>query len=1009
MAPSPLQQVYALGQSIWYDNIRRGLLTSGELQRLIENDAVVGVTSNPTIFEKAIDGSADYDAAIRGLVGQGVTDPKQIVEALAVEDVQAAADLLRPVYDRTHGGDGYVSIEVAPTSAHDTKATIAEARSLWERVNRPNVMIKIPATPEGLPAIEQMIYEGVNVNVTLIFSLDVYQQVTEAYIRGLEYRHQEDLPVTGVASVASFFVSRVDTAVDGLLEQRAGAVEGRQRDQIHALEGKAAIANAKLAYRLYKQIFHGQRFVALAGAGAQPQRCLWASTSAKNPAYSDVLYAESLIGPETVDTMPPQTIVAFEHHGRARLTLEDDVAAADETMRRLAGLGIDMRAVTEQLEVEGVQSFADSYTKLIESTRQKIERLRAAPVTAGAVGGSPQDSATTLARGGGLAGIGAVQTQTPAQTSAQMSAQAPNLAQRQQASLGPYQRDVDAALDRADAEHFAQRVWKKDASLWQASPDQQGEIVNRLGWLSVIEQMTDGLSRLDDLRDDVRSSGFTHCLLLGAGGASLAAEALRATFGSAPGQPEVFVLDTTDPATILTVERAIPLPRTLFVVASKSGATLETLALFRYFYEKVRASLPDNAPEPAGSQFIAITDPGTRLDQLARDNRFRVVYRNPADIGGRYGALSYFGLAPAAIQGVDLKTLLDRAETMAHACAPTCPVRENPGAWLGATLAALALRGRDKVTLVLSPPLAALGYWLEQLLAASTGKDDTGIVPIEGETLGSPAVYGSDRVFVYIRADEGFDPAQDEAVARLEAAGQLVVRLALRDRYDLGQEFFRWQFATAIAGAFLGVNPFNQPNLQEAKESVERLLQEYTRTRALPQPRAILQTETRNVSIVAEGEQESRIRGAISLQAALESFLTQARPGDYCAVLAYVTDLAETEAALQQLRLRLRDSLDVATTLGYGPRAEHATGQLHKGGPNIGIFIQFVATDAPDAPIPGAPYTFGVLKQAQALADLRALEAHARRVIRIDLGANIAGSLSELQQALDAAQVQAGV
>jgi hypothetical protein len=390
---------------------------------------------------------------------------------------------------------------------------------------------------------------------------------------------------------------------------------------------------------------------------------------------------------------------------------------------------------------------------------------------------------------------------------------------------------------------------------------------------------------------------------------------------------------------------------------------------------------------------------------LARGSGFRAVYRNPADIGGRYAALSYFGLVPAAILGIDVAKLLDRAETMAHACAPTCAARENPGTWLGVTLAALALRGRDKVTLVLSPPIAGFGYWVEQMLAAASGKEGKGLVPVEGEMLGLPAAYGGDRVFVYLRTDEGFDRAQDEAVAQLEAAGHPVVRQALRDRYDLGQEFFRWEFATAIAGALLGVNPFDQPSIQQIKETTERLLQDYTRTHALPQPHAILQTETRNVAIVAEGEQAGRIRGAISLQAALEGFLRQAQPGDYCALLAYVTQTPETEAALQQLRLRLRDTLRAATTLGYGPRHQHATSHLHSGGPNTGLFIQFVATDAVDVPLPGAPYTFGVVKQAQALGELQALEALARRIIRVDLGANIAGGLGELQQALDAAQI----
>jgi hypothetical protein len=476
---------------------------------------------------------------------------------------------------------------------------------------------------------------------------------------------------------------------------------------------------------------------------------------------------------------------------------------------------------------------------------------------------------------------------------------------------------------------------------------------------------------------------------------------LRSTFGTAQGRPDLIVLDTTDPATIQAVRQAIVPARTLVLVASKSGGTVETLSQFRYFYDQFYQA----AGERAGAQFVAITDPGSPLEQLAQQYRFRAIFRNPPDVGGRYSALSYFGLVPAAVMGLDLRALLDRAETMAHACAPTCPARENPGVRLGAVLGALAANGQNKLTFMLSPPVAGLGEWLEQLLAESTGKQGTGIVPVAGETLGPPSVYGNDRLFVYVRAERGFDPAQDAAVAQLEMAGYATVRLAMDDLYDLGAQFFLWEFATVVAGAYLGINPFDQPNVQEAKEYTDRLLQEYARTHTLPMPKAILQTETRNVSIVASGEQVVRVRGAISLQQAAESILRQTAPGDYVALLAYLQQTGETEALLQRLRLRVRDTRRVATTLGYGPRFQHSTGQLHKGGPENGLFIQFVATDSTDVPIPGAPYTFGVLKQAQALGDLQALEAHARRVVRIDLGANVVAGLSELQQALDAAQL----
>jgi transaldolase/glucose-6-phosphate isomerase len=980
MAQSRLHAVYELGQSIWYDNIRRSVITSGELRRLMDQDAVVGVTSNPTIFEKAIDGSADYDAAIKSLTSRGVTEGKAVFEALTIEDIQAAADILRPIYDRTHGHDGFISLEVSPGAAHSTRETIAEARRLWQRVNRPNAMIKIPATAEGIPAIEHMIYEGVNINVTLIFALDVYARVAQAYIRGLELRQQEGQPLEGIASVASFFVSRVDTAVDRLLDEQMSATSDPARQaELRDLKGRAAIANAKLAYTAYKDIFRGERFERLRAAGAFSQRCLWASTSTKNPDYRDVMYVEQLIGPETVNTMPPQTIVAFQDHGEARPALEDDLGGAQQVMRRLEAVGVDMGAVTKQLEIDGVKSFVDSYDTLIASTEEKIRRLKQQAPTATPAANVAPPSAASAADATGA-----------------------SLASRQKATLWALQPEVEAALDRADRDRVAERVWKKDPTLWKTDPAQQGEITNRLGWLSIMEQMGDNLSRLDDLRADIQRAGFTHCVLLGMGGSSLAAEVLRRTFGAAEGSPELLVLDSTDPMTIEAVAHQVDLAHTLFLVSSKSGETVETLSQFSYFYDLLKR--PGAKGDDAGQSFIVITDPGTTLDQLARESNLRATFRNPPDIGGRYSALSYFGLVPAAILGIDIGKLLNRAETMAQACAPSVAARENPGVWLGVILGALANQKRDKVTILASPPVATLGYWLEQLLAESTGKEGKGILPVEGEPLGAPESYADDRVFVYLRTDDKVDETQENAVAAFEAAGHPVLRLALRDEYDLGQEFFRWEFATAVAGSLLGVNPFDQPNVQEAKEATERLLQEYSRTRVLPQPRAILQTETRNVSIVAEGEQSGRMRGAISLQAAFEAFAQQARPGDYLALLAYLPETARVDDTLQQIRGRLRDTLGVTTTLGYGPRFQHSTGQYFKGGPNTGLFIQLVAPDTTVALIPGAAYSFGTLKQAQALGDWQTLLARGRRAIRIELGSDLNAGLVELRQAMEAIQ-----
>jgi transaldolase/glucose-6-phosphate isomerase len=962
MAKSRLHEVYELGQSIWLDYIRRSLVTSGDLQRLIDDDAVVGMTSNPSIFEKAIDGSADYDDQMKEMVKAGVSDAMQAFEAIAIKDIQMAADVLRPIWDRTDHLDGYISIEVSPGAANNTQATIEEARRLFKSADRPNVFVKIPATLEGIPAIEQMIYEGVNINITLIFALEVHEQVIDAYIRGLERRQAEGKPVSGIASVASFFVSRVDTLVDKLLEAKLQETQDpTQQEEIRSLLGAAAIANARLAYKKYLEVFNGPRFAELKAAGAQPQRCLWASTSTKNPAYRDVIYVEELIAPQTVNTMPMQTITAFQEHGVAKLTLEPGIPEAQDKLDRLAKAGIDMTSVTHQLQVEGVQLFADAYNNLIASTNEKLKKLAAA-----------------MAEG-----------RVPAN----------NLASRQHASLGALQSTVDAMLDRANKEEFARKVWAKDPAFWKPNPAEQSEITNRLGWLTVTAQMKDALPRLLDLRADVHTAGFTHAVLLGMGGSSLAPEVLDTTFGGAPGQPQLLVLDTTDPDTILAVERQIDLAHTLFIVASKSGGTLETLTQFRYFFAKVQGVDAQNA----GSHFIAITDPSTKLEQLARDHGFRQVFRNPPDIGGRYSALSFFGLVPAAIIGVDVAMLLDRAEAMQEACRQAATARVNPGVWLGAVMGALAQQSHDKVTIVTSPRISAFGYWVEQLIAESTGKEGKGIVPVEGEPLGPPEAYGNDRLFAYLRLDQGADATQDRQIEALERAGQPVVRLELADAYDLGQEFFRWEFAVAIAGAIIGINAFDQPNVQESKDVTDKLLAQYGQSGQLAEPHALLTTTSHHVTVVAEGTQAALAGRAGSLQEALDVFFSQARPGDYIALLAYVPRTPETTAALQRIRARLRDARHAATTVGFGPRFQHSTGQLHKGGANNGLFVQFVAKDHEDAPIPDAPYTFGTLKAAQALGDFQTLERHDRRVIRLDLDGDVAAGLREVEQALGAA------
>ena len=896
-----VQDVQRLGQSIWYDNIRRGLIESGELKSLIDL-GVTGVTSNPTIFEKAIAGSTDYDQTLLGLA-KDAKGAQDLFEAFAVEDIRAAADLLRPVYDRTGGGDGYASLEVSPHLAHDAQGTIAEAKRLFAALDRPNVMVKVPATPEGIIAIRALIGRGININVTLIFSLDAYRRVAEAYIGGLEDLSKSGGDVGRVASVASFFVSRVDTTVDTLLE--GGILLGREN--LKDLLGKAAVANAKLAYRDFKALFGDARFAALREKGARVQRPLWASTGTKNPSYSDVVYLESLVGPDTVNTVPPASLTAFLDHGRAAVSLDQGAEEAEVVVNALADAGIGMEQVTAKLLADGLEGFTNSFKKLMANIEDKKARL--------------------LAREHEHPGI----------------------------SLGDYLPDVEAALVQLQREDVISRIWRGDHTVWKPDPT---EITNRLGWLTVTDIMCEQAPALAALAREVRDAGYRHVVLLGMGGSSLGPEVLRQTFGSAPGYPELIVLDSTVPAWVRSVAGSIDPARTLFLVSSKSGSTTEPNMFYAYFRSLVEEALGE---EQAGGNFIAITDPGSSLETLARQKGFRRVFSNPADIGGRYSVLSYFGMVPAALTGVDIVTLLDRADCMREGTASCVPAHENPGAWLGSVMGALARRGRDKLTLVTSPAISSFGLWVEQLIAESTGKEGTGLVPVAGEPPAAPGRYGDDRLFVYLRLEGDNNAELDATVRSIESSGQPVVRLDLRDKYDLGAEFFRWELATAIAGAALSIQPFDQPNVQAAKDMTESVLAQFESSGRLPEMEA---------------------------PASLGKLLAGSRRGDYLAIMAYVRQTPGVDRALDALRRKVTERHGIATTMGYGPRFLHSTGQLHKGGPGSGLFLQLTADHALDLPIPNTLFTFGVLADAQAVGDLRALRASERRAARVHLGAN---------------------
>jgi transaldolase / glucose-6-phosphate isomerase len=917
---NPLKELLKQKQSIWLDYIRRNLIRTGELKRMVDDDGIRGVTSNPTIFEKAIAGSTDYDDALRQLLaGNETADVGEIYEALAIEDIQMATDILRPIYDESAGEDGYVSLEVSPHLAHDTEATIREARRLREIVGRPNVMIKVPGTPEGIPAVEELIAAGINVNVTLMFSMSHYEAVARAYVRGLGRCAAPDK----VASVASFFVSRVDTMVDKALEGLGAPAAG-------SLLGKIAIANSKVVYRRFEEIFHGEGFASLRQRGAKVQRPLWASTGTKNPSYSDVLYVEELIGPETVNTLPPDTLNAFKDHGRiAGPTVTQSLTDAEAALAALKTLGIDLNAITEKLQEDGVAAFSASFDQLMAALEKKRKAMIGFELN------------------------------------------------RQELQIGKYQRRVRRRLSDWQAESFAGRLWKRDPTLWGAADEP--ELAGRMGWLDLPQTMEKHAGELPAFAAKVKEDGIRHVVLLGMGGSSLAPEVFQRTFGNAPGYPELRVLDSTHPAAVRSLEAQIDLARTLFLVSSKSGTTTETNSFFYYFWHK----LSGITAQP-GACFVAITDPGTALEKLAADRQFRATFSAPEEVGGRYSALTVFGLVPAALIGVDIGAILMRARRMSEACAAAVPESGSPGLVLGAALGELTLAKRDKVTFLCSPSLTAFPSWLEQLIAESAGKERKGIVPVASEGIGAPEKYSDDRSFVYLRLEGDENHLLDRQVAALQANGHPIARIDLNDRKDLGQEFFRWELAVASAGAVLAINPFNQPDVQLAKDLAKQAMEKRAGGRNAASARK---------DEVAVGDREA-------FQEALGSWLARKKARDYVAVQAYLNPSPTHAAALHEICAFLRDRLGAAVTLGFGPRFLHSTGQLHKGGPNSVLVLQIVDQPTDNLLVPETNYTFDALIQAQALGDFSALKQRRRRVLRINVGLDADAGLKLLAEAV---------
>ncbi|MBI3737428.1 MAG: bifunctional transaldolase/phosoglucose isomerase, partial [Chloroflexi bacterium] len=703
--------------------------------------------SNPTIFNNAISKSNDYDSALIPLAWAG-WDAEKIFWELVVEDIKEACRLFHPLYEESNGGDGYVSIEVSPYLANDTEATLAQAEQLWARVARPNLMVKIPATKAGIPAIRRAIAAGVNINITLIFSLARYAEVMEAYLSGLEERVAAGHPINHIASVASFFVSRVDTKIDPKLPENS------------PLRGQAAVANAKLAYEEFQKTFSGERWGKLKARGARLQRPLWASTSTKNPAYPDTLYVDNLVGAHTVNTVPPQTLDAVRDHAKTAITITQDVDKARDAIDQLASAGISMDVVTQELEDEGVKSFADSITALLKTIDER--RKNAA------------------------------------------------------SSLGPLADSVSKTITQLEADSVPARLWSHDPTLWTTDPAGQNEVTLRMGWLDSPDKARALVPAYQSFAEEIYKANIGRVLVLGMGGSSLTAEVISSLFADAKIELSacLSILDSTDPAQVAKAAEDYPPSQSLYIIASKSGGTAEVSAAFDYFWKLSKGD---------GSRFIAITDPGTSLEKLARERGFRKIFSADETVGGRYSALTDFGMVPAALLGVDLNHLLDRADWMKRQCTRDVPAARNPGLALGAVIGASALAGRDKLTVLADAPLSALAGWIEQIIAESSGKNGKGILPVPLEPLDHPEVYDNDRLFVYLKQTGELE----NGVAALRAAGHPVIEFPVANPYHAAAEFYRWEIATAVACHIIGVNAFDQPDVQDSKDRTKAKIAEY--------------------------------------------------------------------------------------------------------------------------------------------------------------------------------------
>ncbi len=914
MKVNPLKKSRKKWQSLWLNYLRRSLFEGGRLRDLIE-EGVSGIMGNFSLMRRVIAQSYDYEEDLKHFLSfEPRSSSQALYEKLSLEDVRLAADFFFRIYEESEGEDGFVGVDLDPHVYQEEGRGIEEARRILREINRPNVMIKIPATREGLSLFESLISEGISVNVTHIFSLAHYEEVAKAYLRGIEKCQRAER----VISLASFSLISLESRVDEELKII-------KKEEALALRGKVAFALAKLILKKEKEIVEGGEWRKARERGARALRIMWVEAMRKDASYPELYYFERLIDRETGFILSPSALEAFRKVGKRKVSLEKEMGGEEALIEKLGSLGINLQQIGEELQKKELESLRHSFDLLLIALEEKMhsgDRLK-----------------------------------------------------RLEFALSNYQLKTEERVSEWKMKGISPRLWRKDLTLWVRKRVSEAE--GRLGWLGLPQEMEGKLERLEEFSSRVRERGIKGVIVLGMGGASLAPEVFSKVFGKAEGYPELLIFDSTHPQAVLSLEKNLDLSQTLFIISSKSGTTLETLSLFRYFWEKARLKIP----EP-GRNFVAITDKGTPLHKLAEERKFWEVFNPRKDVGGRYSAFSEFGLLPAACSGVEVRKLVENGLIAAESSAFCVPEDKSTAFFLAASLAEIASE-RDKLTFLASSSLRSFPNWLEQLIAESTGKEGKGIIPVVDEPEVSCAEYGKDRFFVFFVLEEEGKEETVKKLREMESLHHPWILLKLKNKYELGGEIFSWEIAVALACSALGVNPFDQPDVELTKEYTQRMMDWEKR----------------------EGKGEERILEFSidepeKLSQALRRWLGEIEEGDYLSLHAYLPPSPLNERFLQSLRLKLLKKSGLATTLGFGPRFLHSTGQLHKGGPNKGLFLQIVDEPEEEVKIPETDYSFRKLIKAQAKGDYQALKKRGRKVFRVNLKQDVFEGLKTLESIL---------